>query len=180
MNVHPGPGAPQPKQSKSAVWIIVVILAVVGGCCVMGILAAIAVPNFIKYQSRSKQAECNGRLRKIYLAQKDYFEAHQTYATDFNALGHSPDARRYTYFLAPASTKSPTTAGVKPVNLDQLPALAGGAVVGIEGPCPDCIFTAVCASNADADEDLDVWSISTAARGELQAGEVSHDLDDLK
>lgn len=177
MNVNPG-AAPQPKQGKSAVVIIVIILAVVGGCCLTGILAAIAIPNFIKYQSKSKQGECKVELRRIYQAQVAYFADKNAYAGDFNALGHTPDARRYTYFIGMGAPKGPSLAGTKAVSLDQLPALAGGNVIGVEGECPDCTFTAACAGNVDSDADIDVWSISTAARGSVAAGEVHHDVDD--
>jgi type IV pilus assembly protein PilA len=177
MNVNPG-AAPQPKQGKSAVVIIVIILAVVGGCCVTGILAAIAIPNFIKYQSRSKQGECKVELRRIYQAQVAHFDEKKGYADDFNALGHMPDAVRYTYFIGMGAPKGPKQKGAKAVALDQLPALEGGVVVGVEGECPDCTFTAACAGNVDNDADIDVWSISTAQRGAVGPGEVHHDVDD--
>jgi type IV pilus assembly protein PilA len=180
MNVNPGGPPPQPKQGKSAMVIIIIVAAVVGGCCVTGILAAIAIPNFMKYQNRSKAAECKSELRKIYLAEISLYEEKKTYSTNFNELGVTPVGNRFTYFIGPDSVKNPSKEGSAAVSIDSLPALAGSAVVGVEGECPDCSFTAVCATNLDSDPTLDVWSISTAVRGDVPAGQVSHDADDLK
>jgi type IV pilus assembly protein PilA len=181
MNVNPG-GAPEPqKKGMSALVIILIVGGVVFSCCIIGIVAAIAIPNFIKFSGRSKMAECKSVLRGIYQAEKTYFDEKKTYSTNFNELGFSPDARRYTYFISPETSKAPSLKEEqRPVPIDELPALAGGAVVGIEGECPECTFTAACAANLDSDPTLDVWSISTAPRGAVQAGEISHDVDDLK
>jgi type IV pilus assembly protein PilA len=180
MNVNPGGPPPQPKQGKSAMVIIIIVAAVVGGCCVTGILAAIAIPNFMKYQGRSKQTECKVELRAIYQAQMQLYEEKKTYSTNFNELGITPVGNRYTYFIGPESVKNPSKEGSTAVSIDSLPALAGSAVVGVEGQCPDCTFTAACATNVDSDPQLDVWSISTAVRGDVPPGQVSHDADDLK
>ena len=37
---------------------------------IIGILAAIAIPNFIKFQARSKQSEAKANLKAIFTAQK--------------------------------------------------------------------------------------------------------------
>ena len=37
---------------------------------IIGILAAIAVPNFIKFQCRSKQSEAKGNLKALYVSQE--------------------------------------------------------------------------------------------------------------
>lgn len=178
MNVQPsvGPG----KKGTSPLVVVVIILAALGGCCLLGVLAAIAVPNFIKYRSRSMQGECKGELRSLYLAERTWFEQHQEYALDFNQLGVTPSRNRYTYFLGASAVKAPSVKGFEAVTLDALPALVGGVVVGVEGACPDCTFTVVCAANTDSDPALDVWSISSAPRGALKAGELSHDSDDLR
>lgn len=39
---------------------------------IIGILAAIAVPNFVKFQCRSKQSEAKTNLKSMYVAQEAY------------------------------------------------------------------------------------------------------------
>ncbi|HEY3446820.1 MAG TPA: hypothetical protein VGK67_10675 [Myxococcales bacterium] len=65
-----------PKKSGGPTWIIV--LAIVAACSVpcLGILAAIAIPNFIKFQERSKQSEAKVNLRAIATAEKAYWAEH--------------------------------------------------------------------------------------------------------
>lgn len=180
MNVPPGPPPPQPKPGKSAVWVIVIVLGVLGMCCVTGVVAAIAVPNFIKFKGKSKQGECRSQLFAIYQAERVFFEANRRYSTNFNELGVTPTRNHYTYFIGNGSVKEPSARDSTPVSIDALPALAGGAIVGVEGECPDCVFTAACAINLDGDPELDVWSISSGPRGTVQPGELSHDAEDVK
>lgn len=47
----------------------------------MGILAAIAIPNFIRYQLRSKQSEAKTVLAAIRTSQQTYFADHGAYVT---------------------------------------------------------------------------------------------------
>ena len=44
---------------------------------IIGILAAIAIPNFIKFQCRSKQSEAKSQLKSMYVAQESYFAGTQ-------------------------------------------------------------------------------------------------------
>jgi len=41
---------------------------------IIGILAAIAIPNFIKFQARSKQSEAKANLKAVFTAQKAFFQ----------------------------------------------------------------------------------------------------------
>ncbi len=66
---------------------------------IIGILSAIAIPNFLKFQAKSKQAEARANLGGIYVAQLAYFSTMSTYGT-FTEIGFvSSDAaaRYYTY-----------------------------------------------------------------------------------
>lgn len=83
---------------------------------IIGILAAIAIPNFIKFQARAKQSEAKTNLKGLFQAQKSYFAEHDTYIADFQAVGFIPErGNRYSYALAaaPASylTRSTITQG---------------------------------------------------------------------
>jgi type IV pilus assembly protein PilA len=65
---------------------------------IIGLLAAIAIPNFLKFQARSKQSEVKSNLKAIYTAQKSYYGDKQTYYDEFSVIGFEPEGNnRYTY-----------------------------------------------------------------------------------
>ena len=39
---------------------------------IIGILAAIAIPNFVKFQCRSKQSEAKGNIKALYTSMESY------------------------------------------------------------------------------------------------------------
>jgi aldehyde dehydrogenase (NAD+) len=57
----------------------------------IGVLAAIAIPSFIKYSARSKQSESKMYLKAAFNAEKAYDAEHDTYVTDVEQLGFAPD-----------------------------------------------------------------------------------------
>jgi len=67
---------------------------------IIGILAAIAIPNFIKFQAKAKQSEANSQLKAIFSAQKANFPLLGGYWSDVGAIGFSPErGNRYLYNL---------------------------------------------------------------------------------
>src|SRR5262249_18898306 len=72
---------------------------------IIGILAAIAIPNFIKFQARSKQSEAKANLKAIFTAQKAFFQEKDRFSTLTGEVGFEPERNnRYAYFLAPGTT----------------------------------------------------------------------------
>ncbi len=126
----------------------------------VGIGSAVAIPNFVKYEARSKQAECKTNLKVLYTAEKAYFQENDRYSEDPQEIGFTPDhPRRYTYFIS--QNEAPVAADENPVaSTDELPDM-GELNIGVTGECPACEFTAVCAGNIDNDPTLDVWAVST-------------------
>lgn len=49
---------------------------------IIGILAAIAIPNFVKFQCRSKQSEAKTNLKAMYVAQESYRGEFDDYVQD--------------------------------------------------------------------------------------------------
>lgn len=47
---------------------------------IIGVLAAIAVPNFVKFQCKSKQSEAKTNLKALYVAEEAYRSESNTYA----------------------------------------------------------------------------------------------------
>lgn len=92
---------------------------------IIGILAAIAVPNFVKFQCRSKQSEAKGNLKSMYVAQEAYRGEYDKYSnigainsavgarTATNPPGWQPkaDKLRYGYNATGTSGSAPTFDG---------------------------------------------------------------------
>jgi len=90
---------------------------------IIGILAAIAVPNFVKFQCRSKQSEARGNLKAMYVAQESFkaeFDSYGSMAeingaavarTATNPIGFQPKGDRLRYvYSATAATATGTAA----------------------------------------------------------------------
>jgi type IV pilus assembly protein PilA len=65
---------------------------------IIGILAAIAIPNFIKFQARSKQSEVKTNLKGIFTAERSYYQEKDTYSACIRKFGWGPErGNRYAY-----------------------------------------------------------------------------------
>src|SRR4051812_3149610 len=72
---------------------------------IIGILAAIAIPNFIRFQARSKQSEAKANLKALFTAEKAFFQENDRYSSLTSEFGFAPERNnRYAYYL----TQSPT------------------------------------------------------------------------
>ena len=88
------PRAPEKAKPAFPVWLFALV-----GCVVLvpvivaivGILAAIAIPNFIKFQCKSKQAEAKVNLSGLFTAEKAFYGEYGFYTTDLKALNWAPD-----------------------------------------------------------------------------------------
>jgi type IV pilus assembly protein PilA len=97
---------------------------------IIGLLAALAIPNFIKFQARSRQSEARSNLKALFTAQKSYYGDKLAYCTALDTIGFSPErGNRYLYtinFAGPLANRTAATetfAGGK--------ALDCGALTGI-------------------------------------------------
>src|SRR5215470_14129215 len=67
---------------------------------IIGILAAIAIPNFIRFQARSKQSEAKSNLKAIFTGQRSFFGERDTYSAVAANIGFAPErGNRYDYVL---------------------------------------------------------------------------------
>lgn len=107
-----GPGAPKPK-GGNPMKITCVVLGLVLGCGgigVVGLLAALAIPNFLKFQCKSKQSEVRANLMGLRIAEEAFFAEHGFYTSDLVALGWTPSgAPQYVYGFAYVGPENVTT-----------------------------------------------------------------------
>jgi len=90
---------------------------------IIGILAAIAIPNFIKFQARSKQSEVKANLKSFFTAEKSVFQEKDYYTESIGEVGFSPErGNRYAYYSSATITSSQVR------NLPGLPAPTGTEV----------------------------------------------------
>ena len=86
---------------------------------IIGILAAIAIPNFVKFQCRSKRSEAKTNLKAIYVAEESYRGENDSYVSlttsetvGNNLIGFQAQGtkRRYNYSVTAAVTAFTATA----------------------------------------------------------------------
>jgi type IV pilus assembly protein PilA len=129
---------------------------------IIGILAAIAIPNFMRFQARSKQAEAKQNLKGIYTAKKSHYAGFNTYAcgTCNYSIEGTPN---YSYYFV---NDTATHTGSVGCAMD----MPGAVGQGVDA------FTAAAAANLDSDTVCDVWDIEV--NGQLQVG--PNDVDDTE
>ncbi|MGB5197914.1 MAG: prepilin-type N-terminal cleavage/methylation domain-containing protein [Candidatus Deferrimicrobium sp.] len=78
---------------------------------IIGILAAIAIPNFLKFQAKSKQSEAKSNLGAIYTGQVSFY-GEANYYGDFDQINWSPAGNpRYHYALGAWADNNPLNRG---------------------------------------------------------------------
>jgi len=163
------------KQAKKGFTLIELMIVV----AIIGILAAIAIPNFIKFQARSKQSEVKANLKAVYTAQKAYMQEKDAYSDSIDDIGFSPErGNRYAYYVGGTSScRSRAGAGEASndgatcitvdtfrhtgAEADPDPAFTEVGMATVSGTQ---IFTAAASGNIDNDSVLDQWSISSESR----------------
>jgi prepilin-type N-terminal cleavage/methylation domain len=76
---------------------------------IIGILAAIAIPNFLRYQAKSKQSEAKANLGAIFTSETSYQAERDTYAARANLDWAPTGTTRYAYTI-PAHSATTFTA----------------------------------------------------------------------
>src|SRR6267378_7102213 len=92
----PRRGAPMKRLVQKGFTLIELMIVV----AIIGILAAIAIPNFIKFQARSKQSEAKANLKASFTAMKAYYQEKDKYSSIVTEIGFVPERNnRFAYFL---------------------------------------------------------------------------------
>jgi prepilin-type N-terminal cleavage/methylation domain-containing protein len=87
---------------------LIELMIVVG---IIGILVAIAAPNFAKYQSKARQSEAKIALSAIYGAEKSFYSEYSAYASSLDAVGYAPEGNKRFYHVGFAGVHTGTIAG---------------------------------------------------------------------
>ena len=112
---------------------------------IIGILAVLAIPNFLTYQARAKQSEAKTNLVALHTSELAYFAEKNTYVDDFNAIGFAVTGSSQLYYYELGGSSSGTLPpGCTASTLDKVSATG---------------FTAVATANIDGDPTCDVWTI---------------------
>lgn len=85
-----------PKTAKPKTGFTLIELMIV--VAIIGLLASIALPNFIRFQALSKQGEAKTNLRSLYFAQRTYYAEKESYTSELGATGYQPErGNRYAF-----------------------------------------------------------------------------------
>ncbi len=160
-------------------YVIVGGVVLMSCCGVTGILAAIAIPNFVKYQARAKQSDCKTHLKQLFIEQEAHRSEFGKYARTFDEVQFSPINSRYAYLLGDGAVLPPTHPEAQKTGL--LEAIPANVRQSLR--VTDEAFTVACAGNIDNDPAIDVWTISSEPRIidglQVPAGVPHNDLEDL-
>ncbi len=140
---------------------------------IIGILAAIAIPNFLKYQAKSRQSEAKSNLGAVFVAETSFY-GEQSRFSDFAQIGYAlaGSSNRYTYRSGVFTTSGGGGGGSSTsANNDYIPAIVG--IVAADGQGPLGItalnapgnslapgFTATAVANLDNDPVIDQWHVN--------------------
>ena len=121
---------------------------------IIGILAAIAIPNFLRFQARARQSEAKTNLKAVFTANKSMFAERGDLTCQGSWCGWSPErGNRYTYR---AAANAPNVAGSEALG-------AGAIAANIQAAAVDTslgTFTVNASANIDSDTFVDGWAIN--------------------
>lgn len=135
---------------------------------IIGILAAIAIPNYLRYQAKSRQSEAKSNLGGFFVGQTAYYGEQSVYGS-FDQVGFAMagTSNRYTYRsggAAPGGGVTSGTAGVDLINagggLAAAPENTVVAAKNTAGGLPNPGFTATATANLDNDPTVDQWHVN--------------------
>ena len=115
---------------------------------IIGILATIAIPNFMTFLAKTKRSEVKYNLEAIYKAEISWFGEYNRFESNFATIRWKPAGTIYYYTFSAGSAVE----GL-PLSKNPMPAMAV-PVANDNG------FVAYGWGNIDNDGTIDVWSIN--------------------
>ena len=115
---------------------------------ILGILAAIAIPNFMRFQAKSKQSEAKTNLGAIGTTAEAWRTERDTYVATVAELGWAPQGNsRYGYSYNALLLAANTVAGNCATSDDADAAAVAAAAT----------FIAIATGDVDSDATCDIW-----------------------
>ena len=103
---------------------------------IIGILAAIAIPNFIRFQARSKQSEAKTNLKAVFTGQKSRFGERDRYSDNIGEIGFAPErGNRYSYEIGYSDGTSAGSTGLAVACMQVEERMTAVAVLPGTGAC---------------------------------------------
>jgi type IV pilus assembly protein PilA len=127
---------------------------------IIGILAAIAIPNFMTYQAKAKQSEAKVGLGGIFTTATSYFAENNTFTVaQASTLGYAPaGSPRYSFVYGGiAAANVINTGSTAAAGTGNCP---GTAWVSTNPLATASAFTAGARGNIDGDTTCDEWTIN--------------------
>jgi type IV pilus assembly protein PilA len=150
---------------------------------IIGILAAIAIPNFLRYQAKSRQSEARTNLGAVFVAETAYFGEQSRYGS-FGQIGYAlaGNTNRYTYRAGTGAVVGADIiqSQVPVANTTGNQGACAGVVVAahtVPNGTNAAAFTATAAANLDNDDSIDHWFVNDIKVG--LAGGVTGMCDDV-
>lgn len=103
------------KQRQSMPGCAIAAIVAVGGLFILGILAAIAIPNFLTYRARGMEASVASEMRNVVAAQQQHFSRHGRYAATLDELGYTPKNPRISVEIVGADQNCFEAKGTMPL-----------------------------------------------------------------
>jgi type IV pilus assembly protein PilA len=127
---------------------------------IIGILATIAIPSFLRYQAQARQAEARTNLSGIFVAETAYFGERSRFGCfDEVRFALASASNRYTYrsgLCGAAGGASSNTEGQ-----DRIAGSLGISAEGVTAAMTSATgFTATASANLDNDATLDQWHVN--------------------
>jgi type IV pilus assembly protein PilA len=147
---------------------------------IIGILAAIAIPNFLQYQAKARQSEAKTNLGGVFVSETSFLGENSRYGT-FSETGFqlAGTTNRYTYrspvtqagTAAGASVGEGTTQGADVYATSAGSNATGGSILApsgtyvaaaatVPGSGIAAMFTATAVGNIDGDSGTDNWHVN--------------------
>ena len=172
---------------------------------IIGILAAIAVPNFLRFQAKAKQVEARSSLKAAITAQRAFFGATDRFSSLPFEAGFQPERNnRYAYFFAATVVQDnrsvanpPTVATATSISVDTFkgyaaiitPGSLGCGTALVDVTPASTAWTGAAVGNIDSDAVVDQWTVSTDSRtlsgsgcdnaGNVASGEPANEQNDV-
>ena len=125
---------------------------------IIGILSAVAIPNFMKFQAKSRQSEAKTNLKGFHTSMVSFFAEKNKYPDTLTKAGFKTEGNNiYSYSLL---AEDGDDVAIKSATAGDMVTCGGG--VTFEDPVPEnCTFIAIASGNVDSDDFKDGWAINS-------------------